>query len=82
MSCLTAPGMQSPRSLMVAGFNSDPPLPLPPTLTLSTLLVASPPPPPIRQIPTSLDFSTLTSTFFGAVAALRVASGLPHLDTG
>ena len=46
---LDCPRYAVSRSLMVAGFNSDPPLPLPPTLTLSTLLVASPPPPPFAK---------------------------------
>ncbi len=75
-----------PRSQMVAGFNAAPALPLPVPLSLSTVLVASIPPPllPDHPFPSSLlpRLLRLTSTFFGAVAHLRVAIGLPHLDTG
>jgi Reverse transcriptase (RNA-dependent DNA polymerase)/Endonuclease-reverse transcriptase len=68
------------RSQLEDDIRQPPPLPLPP-LSLSTILVASPPPPPF---PTSLlpRLIRLTSTFLGAVASIRAADGLPHLDTG
>jgi endonuclease/exonuclease/phosphatase family metal-dependent hydrolase len=50
-------------------------------LSLSTILVASHPPPPFRTSHLS-QLLRPTSSFLGGVAALRVADGLPHLDTG
>jgi hypothetical protein len=68
------------RKRLLDNIEQEPPLPILP-LSLSSILVAAMPPPPYHRsfLPRHL---RITSSYLAAVAARRVADGLPHLDTG
>ena len=78
---LDCPEYDAARTKLQADFAVPPALPLPPILTLSTILVAACPPHPFtpKLLPRLI---RLTTSFLGAIAAQRAASGLSHLDTG
>jgi len=77
---LRCPRYAAARNQLVKDAQQRPPLPILP-LSLSTILVAAMPPPPYRRsfLPRHI---RITSSYLAAVAAVRVALGLPHLDTG